>query len=104
MRVSAIVLAVIIIAAPAPAAGPAPAGPVDKPDQGASVHQAPKADNCPLTTSYFAGRGSTHRGAPLAPRKLTELPPATTYMAVHRKIDGCEVPLTMTEYRTGRRP
>jgi hypothetical protein len=40
----------------------------------------------------------------LKPRKLTELPPATTYMAVFRHIDGCEVPLTMVEYRnSGRR-
>jgi hypothetical protein len=42
-------------------------------------------------------------GAPLTPQKLTELPPAIGYMAVHRTVDGCENPLTMVEYRTGRR-
>jgi hypothetical protein len=61
------------------------------------------AANCPRTTSYLAGKTGVYRGAPLAPRKLTELPPATGYMAVYRRIDGCEVPLTMVEYRGGRR-
>jgi hypothetical protein len=45
-----------------------------------------------------------YRGERLAPKKLNELPPATGYMAVYRVINGCEVPMTMTEYRTfGRR-
>ena len=96
MRVPAIVLAVAI-AAPAPAAGPAPA-------QNHGIAALPKAENCPRTTSYYAGRGSVYQGTPLTPRKLTELPPAVTYMAVHRTIEGCEVPLTLSEYRTGRRP
>jgi hypothetical protein len=34
---------------------------------------------------------------------LTKLPPAQTFMAVDRRIDGCPAPLTMTRYRsTGR--
>jgi hypothetical protein len=37
------------------------------------------------------------------PKKLTELPPATTYMAVYRHIGACEAPLTMAEYRNPRR-
>jgi hypothetical protein len=37
------------------------------------------------------------------PKKLTELPPATTYMAVYRHIGTCEAPLTMAEYRNPRR-
>ena len=103
MRVPAIVMAVAI-SAPAPAAAPSPTQPVDKPAPIEAVQAAPKADNCPRTTSYYAGRGSMYQGAPLTPKKLTELPPAVSYMAVHRTINGCEVPLTMTEYRSGRRP
>jgi hypothetical protein len=30
---------------------------------------------------------------------LTELPPATTFMAVDRRVDGCPAPLTASEYR-----
>lgn len=59
--------------------------------------------HCPHTTSYLAERSGLYRGAPLIPRKLTELPPATTYMAVFRHIGGCEAPLTMVEYRNPRR-
>ena len=43
------------------------------------------------------------RGPPLAPKKLTELPPAIGYMAVYRQIGGCEAPLTMVEYRRPQR-
>jgi hypothetical protein len=65
---------------------------------------ASTASHCPRTTSYLADKSGLYRGQPLKPRKLTELPPATTYMAVFRHIDGCEVPLTMVEYRnSGRR-
>ena len=64
---------------------------------------AGSAPNCPRTTSYLADTGSLYRGAPLAPRKLNQLPPATTYMAVYRRIGGCEAPLTMVEYRNPRR-
>ncbi len=39
----------------------------------------------------------------LQPRKLTELPPAQGFMAVYRVTNGCEDPMTMVEYRTGRR-
>ena len=63
-----------------------------------------RADNCPRTTSHYAGMGSMYRGQPLVPRKLAELPPAIGYMAVYRTVNGCEVPMTIVEYRTGRRP
>ena len=59
--------------------------------------------NCPRTTSYLADKTGLYRGKPLAPRKLTELPPATAYMAVYRHIGDCEVPLTMVDYRNPRR-
>jgi hypothetical protein len=29
-------------------------------------------------------------------QKLTELPPAHAYLAVHHTVDGCEVPLVLT--------
>ena len=61
------------------------------------------ASNCPRTSSYLADKSSVYRGAPLVPKKLNQLPPGTTYMAVYRRIDGCEVPLTMVEYRNPRR-
>ena len=34
---------------------------------------------------------------------LSKLPPAQTFMAVERRIDGCPAPLTATEYRGGNR-
>jgi hypothetical protein len=64
---------------------------------------ASSSADCPRTTSYLADKSGLYRGAPLVPRKLTELPPATTYMAVYRHIGQCEVPLTMSEYRNPRR-
>ena len=83
MRVP-IVLAALILSGPAVAAGPQPA-------------------NCPRTTSYLADQSGMYQGKPIAPKKLTELPKATTYMAMLRRINGCEAPLTMVEYRNPRR-
>jgi hypothetical protein len=55
---------------------------------------------CPRTTSVYAWQ----RGKSLKPRKLNELPDAKGYMAVYRTVGGCEMPMTMTEYRqSGRR-
>ena len=68
---------------------------------------APKAraasedPRCAPTRSYVAHGGSIYRGQKLAPRKLTELPAGTPYMAVFRHIGGCEAPMTMVEYRRG---
>ena len=64
---------------------------------------AARSAKCPHTTSYLADKSGLYRGKPLAPRKLTELPPATAYMAVYRTIGGCEAPLTMVDYRNPRR-
>jgi hypothetical protein len=58
--------------------------------------------SCPQTTSYFAGTGSAYQGDRMAPKRLTELPPAVGYMAVYRTVDGCEVPMTVVEYRSRR--
>ena len=88
------------IAAPllaAPAAPIAPVAPV-------SVPKGPAEANCPRTTSHYAGQGSAFRGDRVAPKNLGELPPATGYMAVYRTVNGCEVPMTVVEYRTGRKP
>jgi hypothetical protein len=61
------------------------------------------ASNCPRTTSYLADKAGVYRSQPLTPRKLTELPPGTAYMAVYRRVGGCEAPLTMADYRNPRR-
>jgi len=90
MRVRALLVA-LIISAPAVAAGPDP------------QPAKPPAANCPHTTSYLADKSGLYQGKPLTPRKLTELPPATAYMAVYRHIGACEAPLTMVEYRNPRR-
>ena len=96
MRVHA-VLAVLLTTLPV-AAFAAP------PSQRPEPSSASTASHCPRTTSYLADKSGLYRGQPLKPRKLTELPQGTTYMAVFRHIDGCEVPLTMVEYRnSGRR-
>jgi hypothetical protein len=58
---------------------------------------------CSRTTSHLADTNGLYRGQRLAPRKLTELPSATAYMAVYRHIGDCEAPLTMVEYRNPRR-
>ena len=100
MRVLAILLT-LSISAPAASAGlapaPAPSPAVERPDP-------LKVSNCRRATSHHAGKGSIYRGGPTAPRKLNELPPATGFMAVYRIINGCEVPMTIVEYRTGSRP
>ena len=80
-----LVLAVLTMAAPAAAADQAP---LNK-----------DAANCPRTSSHLADADGIYRGKGLAPRKLNQLPPAVTYMAVYRQIGGCEVPLTLSDYR-----
>jgi hypothetical protein len=93
MRVPA-ALVILSLSMPAMAAGTPPVA-------GLSGERAPA--DCPRTTSYLADKSSLYRGQPLTPRKLTELPPGTAYMAVYRHIGACEAPLTMVEYRNPRR-
>ena len=96
MRVTAALVALTILL---PAAAFAA-----QPTEGPHSPDASTASKCPRTTSYLADKSGLYRGEPLKPRKLTELPPATTYMAVLRHIGDCEAPLTMAEYRSwGRR-
>lgn len=67
-----------------------------------SVGAAPRSDGpaanpakaeCRKTTAHPAWRGK-----PVRPYKLTELPPASAYLAVYRTVDGCEVPMILTQH------
>ena len=69
----------------------------------AAPPKAPEPDSCPKTTMQVADQVGSYRGKPVEPRKLTQMPPATGYMAVHRKIGGCEAPMSMVEYRRAPR-
>ncbi|HEY8592162.1 MAG TPA: hypothetical protein VIL42_04760 [Sphingomicrobium sp.] len=90
MRIAAMLLASALISGSA-VAEPRSAPPLSK------------SPECKKTTSYLAEQTGSYRGQRIQPKKLTELPPPTAYMAVHRKIDGCEAPLTMVDYRSPRR-
>ncbi|MGN6850372.1 MAG: hypothetical protein ACTHJK_13005 [Sphingomicrobium sp.] len=69
--------------------------------QAAPTLRAAMSDpRCSPTRSYVADTGSIYHGQKLAPRKLTELPTGTIYMAVFRHIGTCEAPMTMVEYVT----
>ena len=65
------------------------------PQQASPLSTAPA---CPRTTGYYAWQ----RGKQVAPRKLTELPPANAYYTVYRRIDGCMVPV-IVKYGVGGR-
>jgi hypothetical protein len=69
----------------------------------AHTSAARSASHCQRARPYVAGPIGPDRGQRLAPRKLTHLPPAETYMAVLRQIGGCEAPLTMVDYRNPHR-
>ena len=95
MRVPAALFLVSILM---PATAAVAASPQDRSPLGARP-----APDCPRTSSYLADKTGRFQGEPLTPRKLNELPPATTYMAVYRHIGHCEAPLTMVEYRSPKR-
>ena len=94
MRVLATLLVVSVLA-PVTAAGAASR-------EGAAGTGTSPASHCPRTTSYHPADG-VNQDQPLIPKKLTQLPPGTAYMAVYRHIGGCEAPLTMAGYRNARR-
>lgn len=73
------------------------------PTAGVAAPVAQQRQDCPRTTSHLAEKSGVHRGGPMTPKKLNELPPATAYMGVYRQIGGCEAPLTMADYRNPRR-
>lgn len=64
--------------------------------------QAAPNSECRKPTSYKAESELAWRERPPVLKKLHELPPAQGYMAVYRSVDGCEVPMTVVEYRSGR--
>lgn len=88
----------LLIPAATSAQTPAPA--VQSPQD--SVRALAAANGkCRKATSYRAELGSAWRGENPPPRKLTELPPAESYKAVYRTVDGCEEPMTVAEYQRG---
>jgi len=91
MRVAAILSALMVLAPAATLAATLQ-----------TANAATRVAHCPGTARYLADRDQLHPGRPLAPKKLNQLPPATTYMAVYRHIGACEDPLTMAEYRSLR--
>jgi hypothetical protein len=83
----------LFLAAAAASAQPARDMPVIDPIASPSV--------CPDTPMSLARKMGTR---PPKAIPLNRLPPAQTFMAVDRRIDGCEAPLTMVGYRNrGRR-
>jgi hypothetical protein len=59
----------------------------------------PEGRFCPETPMSLARKmGKTPRAVP-----LNQLPPATAFMAVDRRVAGCPAPLTMIDYRNPRR-
>jgi len=58
---------------------------------------------CQKKQPTYPTQQPTPRADNNAPPPRTELPPAVGYMAVYRTVNGCEVPMTIVEYRTGRR-
>ena len=63
------------------------------------INPAPESSVCPETPMSVARKqGERLRGVP-----LNKLPPAQTFMAVDRRINGCPSPLTMIDYKNPRR-
>jgi hypothetical protein len=63
------------------------------------IDPVPQSAVCPETPMSLARKqGDRLRGVP-----LNRLPPAQTFMAVDRRINGCPAPLTMIDYRNPRR-
>lgn len=95
-------LATLILSAPAASeAGRATIDAAPAPIPAVETAAADPAKACREPASHFAEAVSKWRDEPAVPKKLTELPPATGYMAVYRTVDGCEEPMTIVEYRTG---
>ena len=82
----------LLFAAALIAADPSPA--VALPYQPRPLASSP---NCPRTTNYHAWQS----GKALKPQKLADLPPANAYLAVLRRVRGCEVPIVV-KYGVGR--
>lgn len=84
-------LFLVVLSAATASGQPARHMPVIGPDAGRA--------QCPETPMSLA-RELGKRGPKAVP--LNELPPAQTFMAVDRRVDGCPAPLTMIRYRSNR--
>lgn len=89
---------IAILAAAAPllgAASPAPLVPAAP-----MPVQSPFQDRagCPDTPMSLARK----QGANPKARPLSELPPAQAFAAVDRRVDGCAMPMLISEARSGR--
>ena len=63
------------------------------------LNPTPEGALCPETPMSLARKmGKKPRAIP-----LSKLPPAQAFMAVDRRVDGCEAPLTMVNYRRANR-
>ena len=82
----------LLLAAAALFAAPVPVGPAR------DIVIDPFQENalCPETPMSVARKMGRR---PPSAIPLSKLPPALTFMAVDRRIDGCPAPLTATEYR-----
>ena len=85
---------------PAATSAQTPAPTVESP-QSMARPIAATGSNCRKTTSHRAELGSAYRGDQVVPKQLTELPPAESYKAVYRTVNGCEEPMTVAEYQRG---
>ena len=102
MRTLLLAAAAVLLPQASTAAPPKVGGNLFAPSVESSIQTPPST--CRRPTAYVADENSlAWRDDKLQPRKLTELPPAQGYMAVYRVTNGCEDPMTMVEYRTGRR-
>jgi len=64
------------------------------------INPAPEGALCPETPMSVARKLGKR---PPKATPLSKLPPAQTFMAVDRRIAGCPAPLTLIEYRAGKR-
>lgn len=83
------------ILAALPLLGAAPAATPFRPAAQMPVENPYANERCPETPMSLARK----QGERLGLRKLGELPPAQTFMAVDRRVAGCAAPMTMGELR-----
>ena len=84
----------LVILAALPLLGAASPAPV-RPAAPMPVSNPYADERCPETPMSLARK----QGEVPLPRKLGDLPPAQTFMAVDRRVAGCAVPMTMGELR-----
>ena len=96
-----LIIAALTISAPAASEGPPLQSGAGNAQASPAVGSATRVNavECRNTRTHFARGVSEWTGDRVQPRKLDELPGATAYMAAYRTINGCEVPLTVADYR-----